>query len=580
MSEDIKKSLGFVSELPPLLINESENEDVVKSIKDNTCTLHGRLNARPDLLPIQKSLVKGEPIEKAHMIVLEKVGDLSEAGESQPDYLKNTHGEDWHDDADKEMIQYFTTTKQIDPARCPVYNPPTQPDPRGLFTGAGIFTRSEKVEQALDNICKSEVKKGCSPKFKRCVRKVKAKGEGVNPYAVCHTSVGKSELFPEPAVKAKDMAPTPSKESERYWADRELLDSVEHLDKIKNTSYRVMSADKEIKDAYEQMWNRAKRRMREKAENVRKLSKSTGGEGSRGGHIIGHTKSGKPIYGEWSIHHTDFTEADHADAAKAYKKKGDKERARIHEKLSKPETYKEDGVVKAYIGFKKLSQQIGASGKVSNPKAVAAAIGRKKYGKQAFQAAAAAGHKMKSFEEFHDDLVKSYAWFLNVLRNEMVKSNVHFKPYKPPRPGALIHQPKSKEQARQERAQRKFLGFKRSETGVKDVSFGGQSFFVSAAENGGEVSKAEEEKPWPGEGVSEFWGKPHGWHEPKKKPTMGKKTGEGARGGHVVGHTKSGEPIYSGHKQAFQSKVDPMVAAGQQVKEQKAQEAKEAFGKK
>jgi hypothetical protein len=499
MSEDIKKSLGIVAELPALLINEKESDDVVKSIKEGNCTLQGRLNSQPEILPVQKSFVKGEPIEKAHMIVM-GIGDMGEMNEDHPDYLKNTHGEDFHPDADKEMIQYFTTTKQIDPSRCPVYNPPTQPDPRGLVTGAVVYTKSEKVESALENLCKGcGVAPAKKAKFERCVGKVKAKG-GVNPYAVCHTSVGKSDA----------------------------------------------------------------------------------GEGSRGGHIIGHTKSGKAIYGEWSVHHTDFTEADHADAAKAYKKKGDKNRARIHEKLSKPETYKEDRVVKAYVGFKKLSQQIGAGGKVSNPKAVAAAIGRKKYGKQAFQAAASAGRSMrpkKAFEDFHNDLVKSYAAFIDAVRSDMEKGNVHFKPYKPPRPGALIHQPKSKEQAKMERAQRRSMGVK-SETGVKDVSFGGQSFFVPAAEKGGEISKAEEKKPWPGENVSEFWGKPHGWQQSKKKLSA-KKEGEGSRGGVIAGHTKGGNPIYEGHKPPFQSKVDPVTVAGQQVKEQKAQEAKEVFaGKK
>lgn len=48
----------------------------------------------------------------------------------------------------------------------------------------------------------------------------------------------------------------------------------------------------------------------------------------------------------------------------------------------------------AYLGFNKLKSKIAASGKVRNPSAVAAAIGRKKYGKKKFQAAAASGRKM------------------------------------------------------------------------------------------------------------------------------------------------------------------------------------------
>lgn len=48
----------------------------------------------------------------------------------------------------------------------------------------------------------------------------------------------------------------------------------------------------------------------------------------------------------------------------------------------------------AYMGFQKLESSIAARGGVRNPGAVAAAIGRRKYGKSAFQSAAAKGMKM------------------------------------------------------------------------------------------------------------------------------------------------------------------------------------------
>jgi hypothetical protein len=47
-----------------------------------------------------------------------------------------------------------------------------------------------------------------------------------------------------------------------------------------------------------------------------------------------------------------------------------------------------------YMGFKKLATSIKEKGGARDPEAVAAAIGRKKYGKEKFQAAAAAGKKM------------------------------------------------------------------------------------------------------------------------------------------------------------------------------------------
>jgi hypothetical protein len=48
----------------------------------------------------------------------------------------------------------------------------------------------------------------------------------------------------------------------------------------------------------------------------------------------------------------------------------------------------------AYIGFKKLTAQLRRKG-VRNPAAVAAKIGRKKYGKEKFQEYAAKGKKMR-----------------------------------------------------------------------------------------------------------------------------------------------------------------------------------------
>lgn len=51
----------------------------------------------------------------------------------------------------------------------------------------------------------------------------------------------------------------------------------------------------------------------------------------------------------------------------------------------------------AYLGFDKLKAKIAAKGGVSDPGAVAASIGRKKYGKAAFQKAAASGKSMRGY---------------------------------------------------------------------------------------------------------------------------------------------------------------------------------------
>ncbi len=55
-----------------------------------------------------------------------------------------------------------------------------------------------------------------------------------------------------------------------------------------------------------------------------------------------------------------------------------------------------EALVEKYIGFEKLSKKLEKRGDVKDPKAVAAAIGRKKYGKEKFQKAAAAGKKLKN----------------------------------------------------------------------------------------------------------------------------------------------------------------------------------------
>lgn len=55
----------------------------------------------------------------------------------------------------------------------------------------------------------------------------------------------------------------------------------------------------------------------------------------------------------------------------------------------------------AYVGFDALKAKIAAKGGVTNPGAVAAAIGRKKYGAKAFQQHAASGTSMRRVAALH-----------------------------------------------------------------------------------------------------------------------------------------------------------------------------------
>jgi hypothetical protein len=62
----------------------------------------------------------------------------------------------------------------------------------------------------------------------------------------------------------------------------------------------------------------------------------------------------------------------------------------------------------SYVGFDKLKSEIATKGGVSNPGAVAAAIGRKKYGKKKFQTAAAAHKKMKGMSATRKKRLSSF----------------------------------------------------------------------------------------------------------------------------------------------------------------------------
>jgi hypothetical protein len=56
---------------------------------------------------------------------------------------------------------------------------------------------------------------------------------------------------------------------------------------------------------------------------------------------------------------------------------------------------RDEEFVEKYVGFEKLKGKIAKKGGVRDPGAVAAAIGRKKYGKEKFQTHAAKDKKMR-----------------------------------------------------------------------------------------------------------------------------------------------------------------------------------------
>lgn len=71
----------------------------------------------------------------------------------------------------------------------------------------------------------------------------------------------------------------------------------------------------------------------EKVEKSEEDELEKGGEGSKGGKILGHTKSGKPVYANTHAHHAsykDFSSADHAEAAHLHAQQGDIKNADSH----------------------------------------------------------------------------------------------------------------------------------------------------------------------------------------------------------------------------------------------------------
>lgn len=89
------------------------------------------------------------------------------------------------------------------------------------------------------------------------------------------------------------------------------------------------------------------------------------------------------------------------DADAAFKGKKDGGSKTTKYKFQKDGVYEEaeEELDEKYMGFKKLKASIAAKGGARDPGAVAAAIGRKKYGKKKFQAAAAAGKKLGEASE-------------------------------------------------------------------------------------------------------------------------------------------------------------------------------------
>lgn len=84
-----------------------------------------------------------------------------------------------------------------------------------------------------------------------------------------------------------------------------------------------------------------------------------GGEGSRGGHVIGHTKTNKPIY-ESHIGHNygSYRSSDHDSAAQIAHEKGHEDLAKFHENESKKlKEFESKQGSSSFNMFKKMTDQ-------------------------------------------------------------------------------------------------------------------------------------------------------------------------------------------------------------------------------
>jgi hypothetical protein len=92
-----------------------------------------------------------------------------------------------------------------------------------------------------------------------------------------------------------------------------------------------------------------------------------------------------------------------AKVAKGMSKKSAKDFAKTKHK-GLPQHVKSDESVETESKFSKLSSKLAKNPKIKNPDALAAKLGRKKYGKAEFQKMAAAGKKEESFNSFRHNV--------------------------------------------------------------------------------------------------------------------------------------------------------------------------------
>jgi hypothetical protein len=167
---------------------------------------------------------------------------------------------------------------------------------------------ARKSLELLEDLAKATPKGVDEDKYKRCKQEVKKKSPNVNEYAVCTASLKKSQedamfnnvpdsliIESQPEVAKGGSGVVDDSRSSRDFLDHSLLSNYSG-----NPDEQILKS----------------------------------GAGSRGGKVVGHTKSGKPIYESHHDSHSSFTHDDHMDAMKLHMKNANYARSERREKPS------------------------------------------------------------------------------------------------------------------------------------------------------------------------------------------------------------------------------------------------------
>lgn len=109
-------------------------DDIQKSFKREVPPKPGAKVHKPikDAEQKREEAAERNSVSKALAFIIDPSRDVKDP------LLANTHGEDWHSDADKETVDFLTRTGSVNPDD-PVHNPPVTPELNGFPLAIPMF---------------------------------------------------------------------------------------------------------------------------------------------------------------------------------------------------------------------------------------------------------------------------------------------------------------------------------------------------------------------------------------------------------------------------------------------------------